>query len=425
MENGITQYAEGTALNETQLKAFEDQKLKDLKTKNYLFQAIDRAILETILAKDTTKDISDSMKKKYQGTTRVKRAQLQTLHKKFEMLHMKVGETVNDYFARVLTVANKMRIHGEKMSDVVVIEKILRSMTQKFDYVVCSIEESNEIDDLSIDEFQSNLLVHEQRIIGHVMEEKILKVSQENNSPTRGRGRGGYRGRGRGTWRQGSFDKSAIECYNCHELGHFQYECPNKGHDNKANFTEAEEEMVIMSYVNMQEDTTNKLWYLDSGCSNHMSGDKKLFATLDETFIEKVKLGDNSSLCVKGRGNINIEVNGVKLCIFGVFYVLELKSNLISLGQLQEKGLAILIQKNVCQIHHHEKGLIIEVEMGPNRMFPLQTKASCDDPKCFKSTTQEHASWLWHYRHGHLSFNGLKTLEQKHMDTRLPRLQAP
>ncbi|CAL2237050.1 unnamed protein product [Prunus armeniaca] len=65
--------------------------------------------------------------------------------------------------------------------------------------------------------------------------------------------------------------------------------------------------MILMSYVNIQEDTTNKLWYLDSGCNNHMSGDKKLFATLDETFIEKVKLGDNSSLCVKGRGNINIK----------------------------------------------------------------------------------------------------------------------
>ena len=45
-----------------------------------------------------------------------------------------------------------MRIHGEHMNDVVVIEKILRSMTPKFDYVVCSIEESNDIDILSIDE---------------------------------------------------------------------------------------------------------------------------------------------------------------------------------------------------------------------------------------------------------------------------------
>ncbi|CAL9004050.1 unnamed protein product, partial [Prunus brigantina] len=103
-------------------------------------------------------------------------------------------------------------------------------MTQKFDYVVCSIEESNEINDLSIDEF--SLLVHKQRIIGHVMEEQVLKVSQDNNSPARGKGRGGYRGRGRGKGRQGSFDKSAIKYYN----GHFQYECPNKRHDNTTNF---------------------------------------------------------------------------------------------------------------------------------------------------------------------------------------------
>ena len=57
MENGITTYAGGTVLTEAQLKTLEDQKLKDLKAKNYLFQAIDRAILETILKKDTAKDI--------------------------------------------------------------------------------------------------------------------------------------------------------------------------------------------------------------------------------------------------------------------------------------------------------------------------------------------------------------------------------
>nr|DAD19734.1 TPA_asm: hypothetical protein HUJ06_021197 [Nelumbo nucifera] len=201
------------------------------------------------------------MKKKYQGTTRVKHTQLQALRKEFGMLHMKVGESVNDYFARVLTVVNKMRIHGENMDDVIVIEKILRSMTPKFDYVVCSIEESNEIDYLSIDELQSNLFVHEQRIIGHVMEEQVLKVSQENNSPSRGRGRGSYRGRGRGRGRgrQGSFDKSTVECYHCHEIGHFQYECPNKEQGNIANFAEAKEEMLLMAYVTMQEDTVDKL----------------------------------------------------------------------------------------------------------------------------------------------------------------------
>ena len=65
------------------------------------------------------------MKKKFQGNARVKRAQLQALRKDFEILHMKEGETVFDYFARTLTIANKMRFHGEMMTDVTIIEKDL------------------------------------------------------------------------------------------------------------------------------------------------------------------------------------------------------------------------------------------------------------------------------------------------------------
>ena len=49
----------------------------------------------------------------------------------------------------------------EKMNDVAIVEKILCSMTLEFNYVVCSIEESKDIDDLSLDELQSSLLVHE------------------------------------------------------------------------------------------------------------------------------------------------------------------------------------------------------------------------------------------------------------------------
>nr|XP_028949229.1 uncharacterized protein LOC114821333 [Malus domestica] len=195
VEFGITATAGGSKSNEVQKKTLDDLKLKDLNAKNYLFQAIDRSILETILKKETTKDIWDSLKQKYQGTARVKRAQLQALRKEFEVLHMKNGETVKDYFGRTLAIANRMRIHGEKMDDVVIIEKILRSMTPKYDYVVCSIEESNDLDTLSIDKLQSSLLVHEQRISRHVMDEQALKVT--HGVQQRGRGRGTFQGRGR------------------------------------------------------------------------------------------------------------------------------------------------------------------------------------------------------------------------------------
>lgn len=58
-------------------KEVDEAELKDLKAKNYLFQAIDKSILKTITQKETAKQLWESMKTKYQRSARVKRAQLQ------------------------------------------------------------------------------------------------------------------------------------------------------------------------------------------------------------------------------------------------------------------------------------------------------------------------------------------------------------
>ena len=92
------------------------------------------------------------------------------------------------FFACTLTITNKMRSLGDKMSDVTVIEKILHSMATKFDYVVCSIEESKDLDHMSIDELQSSLQVHEQRMPSHVIEEQALKIVHDDHFGNPGRG---------------------------------------------------------------------------------------------------------------------------------------------------------------------------------------------------------------------------------------------
>lgn len=54
-----------------------------------------------------------------------------------------------------------MRIHDKRIEDVTVVEKILISMAPKFSYVIYSIDESKDLDELSIDELQCSLLLHE------------------------------------------------------------------------------------------------------------------------------------------------------------------------------------------------------------------------------------------------------------------------
>lgn len=98
-------------------------------------------------------------------------------------------------------------------------------MTLGFDYVACSVEESNNLDILTIDELQSKLLVHEQRMNGHKEDEQTLKVTYYDRygGKESGWGRGIFWDRGKG--RQ-AFNKAIVECYKFHQLGYFQYECP-------------------------------------------------------------------------------------------------------------------------------------------------------------------------------------------------------
>ena len=88
-----TGYAESDAgVTDAQQRKIDEMKLKDLKVKNYFFQAINRTILDTILQKAIAKQIWDAMKKKFEGNARVKRSHLQALQREFETLEMRYGE---------------------------------------------------------------------------------------------------------------------------------------------------------------------------------------------------------------------------------------------------------------------------------------------------------------------------------------------
>ncbi|CAD5332898.1 unnamed protein product [Arabidopsis thaliana] len=50
-----------------------EKTVKDQKMKNYLFASVDKTIRKTILQKETSKDLWESMKRKYQGNDMVQK----------------------------------------------------------------------------------------------------------------------------------------------------------------------------------------------------------------------------------------------------------------------------------------------------------------------------------------------------------------
>ena len=92
----------------------------------------------------------------------MKKSILNALRREFEILEMKKDESIKNNFGRVMIISNKMRSNGEDMPDKKIVEKIMHTLTKKFTYVVVSVEESKDTDNISINELKSFLVVHEQ-----------------------------------------------------------------------------------------------------------------------------------------------------------------------------------------------------------------------------------------------------------------------
>ena len=94
------------------------------------------------------------------------------------------------------------------------------------------------------------------------------------------------------------------------------------------------------------------LWYLDSGCSKYMIGNKGLFKTLFEGKIGTITFGDGSKYVIRGIGIVDIP----GLPVFeDVWYVDGLKENLLSISQICDNKL------NVLSLSMNVRYLMVEV----------------------------------------------------------------
>jgi len=185
----------------------------------------------------------------------------------------------------------------------------------------------------------------------------------------------------------------------------------------------------------MAEEKNEDLWFLDSGCSNHMTGNLAMFSMLDESVKSQVTLGTDSKVSVMGKGNVNVLTRkGAKKSITDVYYVPGMKCNLLSIGQLVQKGYNVFFEDDVCTIMDKppSKQCISEVKMTRNRMFPLRMRADLKNEEKIAAVAKEaiqsepkDENWLWHLRFGHLNFGGLNLLNRKGMVRGLPLIEKP
>ncbi|XP_049936006.1 retrovirus-related Pol polyprotein from transposon TNT 1-94 [Nymphaea colorata] len=445
VENGYAETevskAAGKSIEKIDVKEFRK---KDAKALSVLQQAVSETVFPTIAGAEKSSEAWLFLKQKFHGDKKITTVKLQILRREFETFCMKTGESVQNYFSRLSTIVNQMKSFGEAITEQKVVEKVLRSLPSKFDHVVTAIEESKDLSIYSIDELMGSLLAHEQRMnrstekgIEQVFQTKIEFSKEKNGSydqrnEGRSQGRGGYRGvtrgygRGRGRFHE-NFHKThdttgkgnqnqyfrGKQCNFCKKFGHIEAKCFEKAKQ-QASFVEENENLFLTTMD--ANSCKSEVWFVDSGCSNHMTGNKSFFKDIDETIQLDVWLGDNNRISVKGKGTAIIKSEtGMEKFINDVYYVPGLAQNLLSVGQLVQKGYTLLFENDACEIKNKSGVVLAKVNMVRNKMFPLETNAfmtKIDDSK------------LWHVRYGHLHFNGLKLLHQKCMVYGLPSIDC-
>jgi transposase InsO family protein len=151
-----------------------------------------------------------------------------------------------------------------------------------------------------------------------------------------------------------------------------------------------------------------------------MVGNKDWLYECDENYRDSVKLGDDSRMNVMGKGNLKLNINGKTHHVSNVYYIPGLKTNLLSIGQLQQRNVTVVFKNDECKVFHEEKGLLFTSCMSTNRMYMI--KAAIITPR-YLQVTKEECTQLWHSRYGHLSIKGLNTLAKKQMVKGLPDLE--
>ncbi|GJW16368.1 hypothetical protein Tco_0020501 [Tanacetum coccineum] len=92
------------------------------------------------------------------------------------------------------------------------------------------------------------------------------------------------------------------------------------------------------------------LWYLDSGCSRHMTGDRARLINFVEKFIGTVRFGNDEYAAIVGYGDYKLG----DTIISRVYYVEGLKHNLFSVGQFCDGGLEVAFRQHSCYIRNSD-----------------------------------------------------------------------
>ncbi|GJV24653.1 retrovirus-related pol polyprotein from transposon TNT 1-94 [Tanacetum coccineum] len=379
---------------------------------------------EQIFMCNMEKEIWKTLLITHQGNSQVKDNKIDLLVQQYEQFIISKDESIDSAFARFNNIITSLKALDEAK--------------------VTAIEELKDLTSLSLDELIGNLKVHEMiikkdsKIVKAKVERKSLALKAKKESSDeecstsssedeeyamavrdfkkffKRRGRFVRQPRNDKKTFQRSRDdknsKSERKCFRCGDPNHLIGECPKPPRDkNQRAFVGGswsdsgeEDDEKIQDETCLVAQAPNEIclgvdlepdeWIKDSGCSKHMTGNRKLFSTYKAYNGGNVIFGSNLCGNIIGKGTISND----SLKIDNVEHVDNLGFNLLSIGQICDNKCRVTFSKHDSEIT--KDGKVIGRGIRKKGLYVMKLGNKPKD-QIYLATIDDNST-LWHRRLG-------------------------
>ncbi|GJT40237.1 retrovirus-related pol polyprotein from transposon TNT 1-94 [Tanacetum coccineum] len=227
--------------------------------------------------------------------------------------------------------------------------------------------------------------------------------------------------------------KNDRKCFRCGDPNHLIGECPKPPKDkNQRAFVggswsdsgdeddeKVKDETCLVAHASSEiclgVDLEPNEWIKDSGCSKHMTGNRKLFSTYKAYNGGNVVFGSNLRGNIIGKGTISND----SLKIDNVEHVDNLGFNLLSIGQICDNKCKVTFSEHDSEITRN--GKVIGRGIRKKGLYVMKLGNKPKDQICL--ATIDENSTLWNRRLGHTNMRLIQSLTSKELVRNLPSIK--